>query len=135
MTIVMGTQHANSEPRYEKPDAAGVSLSSDGMAAIYLVVEPDDTFESAAGTLFALLRKAASTYPGKGRALYVDIEGHEGPHHGFDEDFFEFQQEFLFSAVAPFVTALSVPLVSARNPNRQRDDLPDALRIDASQNE
>lgn len=128
----MSERQVRPVPKYEKPDTPGVTRSSDGMVAIYLVVQPEDTFESAAESLFALLREAASNHPEVGRVLYVDIEGHQGPHHGFDEDFFEFQQEFLFSAVAPFLTALSVPLVSARNPDRQRNDLPDALRIDTS---
>ena len=55
---------------------------------------------------------------------------HRGPNHGFDDDFIEFQQEFLFSAMAPFLTALDAPLTGPLlNPEPQRNDVPDELVI------
>ena len=43
-------------------------------------------------------------------------------------DFYELQQEFMFSVLAPFLTGLVTPLTGALvNPERQRNDLPDRL--------
>jgi len=57
---------------------------------------------------------------------------------GFDEDFFEFQQDFLFSTIAHFVTALETPITGGLvNPEPQRNDVPDelVLRAEASDSE
>ena len=64
------------------------------------------------------------------RAMTETRTGHEGDAAGFDPDFYEFQQDFLFSTVAPFVTALETPLTGALvNPDPQRNDVPDRLNI------
>jgi len=58
------------------------------------------------------------------------VAGHEGDAAGFDPDMYEFQQDFWFSAVAPFVQAFETPLTGGLvNPDRQRDDVPDRLNI------
>ncbi|HIL57298.1 MAG TPA: hypothetical protein EYG39_05240 [Rhodothermales bacterium] len=49
---------------------------------------------------------------------------------GFDPDFYEFQQEFFFSVIAPFISAAEMPLTGGIvNPEKQRDDVPDRLQI------
>jgi hypothetical protein len=117
-------------PEYRKPDAPGISMNFDNTVSVYHIVRHADTFETAAEAVMAMLRESQSKYPGWPRTLYLDIEGHRGPNHGFDDDFIEFQQEFLFSAMAPFLTALDAPLTGPLlNPEPQRNDVPDELVI------
>lgn len=118
------------EPEYRKPESPGVSMNFDNTVSVYHVVGPNDTFEDAARSVFDLIREAQTAYPGWPRILYLDIEGHRGRSLGFDEDFVEFQQELLFSAMAPFLTAFETPLTGGLvNPDPQRDDLPDELVV------
>ena len=117
-------------PAYAKPDAPGVHLGFDNSVAIYHVVAPDDSFEDAAQAVFGLLRDAEARFPGWPRAFYLDVAGHDGDAGGFDPDFYEFQQDFWFSTVAPFVQVFETPLTGPlANPDRQRDDVPDRLTI------
>ena len=118
-------------PVHEKPETQGVTPASDGNVSIYLCVAQEDSFDSAAQRLLSMIKDAQESFPRTPRVLYVDIDGHEGPHQGFDRDFFEFQQAFIFSTVAPFVSALSLPLVSVLNPTTQKNALPDLLRIES----
>ncbi len=105
-------------------------MNFDNSVSIYHIVQPEETFEVAAKTLFRLVLEAQATYPGWPRTLYLDIEGHQAPGGGFDDDFIEFQQELLFSAIAPFLTAFETPLTGGLiNPEPQRNDLPDELVV------
>ncbi len=107
-------------------------MGFDNTVALYHVVTPDETFEQAAGAVFGLLREAQMRYPGWPRVMYIDVNGHAGEAAGFDPDFYEFQQDFLFSVVAPFVTAMDAPLTGGLvNPEPQRNDVPDRLRLGA----
>lgn len=117
-------------PDYAKPDAPGVHMGFDNTISVYHVVLPEDTFEDAAQAVFALLRDAEARFPGWPRVFYLDVAGHEGHAAGFDPDFYEFQQDFLFSTIAPFVQALETPLTGGLvNPQPQRNDVPDRLNI------
>lgn len=117
-------------PAYSKPDAPGIWMNFDNSVSIYHIVGAEDDFDKAALDLFAWLKEAQERFPDWPRVLYVDIAGHEGEHQGFDADFFEFQQEFIFSTMAPFVTGLEMPLTGPLlNPEPQRNDLPDRLVI------
>jgi hypothetical protein len=117
-------------PDYRKPEAPGLHMGFDNTVSLYHVVAADETFEQAAGAVFGLLREAQSRYPGWPRVVYIDVQGHEGEAAGFDEDFYEFQQEFLFSVVAPFAAAIDAPLTGGLlNPAPQRDDVPERLRV------
>lgn len=123
---------AMSLPAHHKPDAPGLHLGFDNTVALYHVAEATDTFEDAAGALFGLVREAQTRYPGWPRVLYLDVHGHTGDAAGYDAAFYELQQEFLFSVIAPFVTAFDTPLTGPlANPERQRDDVPDRLRLAA----
>lgn len=107
-------------------------LSPDNSVAVYHIVGPDDTFEEAATGIVARLAEAQRRFPGWPRVLYLDVLGHEGDAAGFTPDLYELQQDFLFSALAPFVSALETPLTGGLvNPEPQRDDVPDRLRIGA----
>lgn len=115
-------------PEYNKPDAPGIAMNFDNTVSLYHRVEPEDTFEDAAGAVFGLIKTAQEEYPDWPRILYVDIMGHTGERSGFDEDFYEFQQEFWFSTVAHFVTAFETPLLGGLvNPSPQQNELPDQL--------
>ncbi|MEM8559179.1 MAG: hypothetical protein AAGG50_15265 [Bacteroidota bacterium] len=117
-------------PTYNKPDAPGVHLSFDNTVALYQVVAEDDTFGAAAQEAFALLRTAQDRFPDWPRVYYLDVHGHEGEAKGFNPDFFEFQQDFLLGTLGPFFTALVLPLTGGLvNPEVQRNDVPDELRI------
>lgn len=104
-------------------------MGFDNVVSLYHIVHAEDTFADAAQAVFALLKSAQEQYPDWPRVLYVDILGHTGDRAGFDADFYEFQQEFIFATVAPFVTALDLPMLSVFNPEVQRNDLPDALAV------
>lgn len=117
-------------PDYNKPDAPGIAMNFDNTVSLYHVVAEEDGFERAAQDVVALLREAERRFPGWPRVLYLDIVGHVDAQGRFTDDFVEFQQEFLFSVVAPFVTALETPLTRGLvNPEPQRNDVPDRLRI------
>ncbi len=120
-------------PEYNKPDAPGISMNFDNSVSIYAIISPEDSFEDAASEVFSMLKTAEEKYPGWPRIFFVDIAGHEGDRSGFSEDFFEFQQEFWFSAVAQFVTAFELPITGALvNPEPQKNDLPDGLTVNPS---
>ena len=121
---------ASEQPAYQRPDTPGISMNFDNTVSIYHRVAPTDAFEKAAGDLFRLVREAQERYPDWPRLLFIDIEGHAGQEQGFDADFFEFQQDFFFSTLAPFVTAFDLPLTGGLvNPEPQRNDLPDTLVV------
>ncbi|MEM1127995.1 MAG: hypothetical protein AAGI71_15210 [Bacteroidota bacterium] len=118
-------------PDYNKPESPGIWMNFDNSVSVYYIVGPEDTFVHAAQTLFALVREAEEQFPGWPRVLYVDVVGHKGDRVGFDSDLFELQQEFIFSVLAPFLTAFEMPLTGPLvNPEPQRNDLPDGLRIE-----
>jgi hypothetical protein len=49
---------------------------------------------------------------------------------GFTPEMYELQQDFLFSSVAPFVTALETPATGGLvNPGPQRNDVPHRLNF------
>lgn len=117
-------------PEYNKPEAPGIWMNFDNTVAVYHVVQAEDTFYRAAQDVFGLVKEAQERFPDWPRVLYLDILGHRHARHGFDDDFIEFQQEFLFSTLAPFLTGLDLPLTGPLiNPDPQRNDLPDRLRI------
>jgi hypothetical protein len=117
-------------PEYKKPEEPGIAMNFDNTVSVYVVVSADDDFGVAARATFELIREAQIRFPGWLRTFYLDIEGHEGDHLGFDEDFLEFQQEFFFSTMAPFLTAFDLPLTGPLvNPEPQRNEIPDELVI------
>lgn len=117
-------------PEYNKPESPGIWMNFDNTVSIYHVVEPGDTFEKAAQDVFSYLKRAQEDFPDWPRVFYLDIKGHIGEQAGFDGDFYEFQQEFFFSTMAPFLTGFELPLTGALiNPEEQRNDLPDELKI------
>lgn len=117
------------EPEYNKPDAPGIHMNFDNTVSIYQVITQEQSFDDAATEAFRLLRNAQEQFPDWPRVYYLDVApAHQGEHLGFSRDMFEFQQDFLFSTVAHFVTALETPITGGLvNPEPQRNDVPDEL--------
>jgi hypothetical protein len=116
-------------PKYNKPETLGISMNFDNSVSIYHQIAPEDGFVKAAQDIFALVKEAQSKFPNWQRILYLDIYGHKGENGQPDEEMIELQQEFFFSAIAPFLTAFELPIVDGLNPNPQRNDVPDRLNI------
>lgn len=117
-------------PEYSKPEAPGLAMNFDNSVSLYHIVAAGDGFEQAAQDVVALLREAQARYPDWPRVFYLDILGHADADGRLDEEFVEFQQEFFFSVMAPFLTAFELPLTGGLvNPDPQRNDVPDRLTI------
>ena len=117
-------------PAYNKPEAPGIWMNFDNTVSIYHVVQAEDDFFQAAQDVFGAVKDAQQRFPGWPRVFYLDIAGHDEARHGFEEAFIEFQQEFWFSTLAPFLTGFDLPFTGPLvNPDPQRNDLPDELVI------
>lgn len=97
--------------------------------AIYHVVFAHEDFDHTACTLLQLIHKAQHDYPGKKRVLYLDIEGHRSANGGFDDDMLELQSKFTTEFLLPFLTRAIMPLVTLENPNPQKNEIPNELRV------
>jgi len=97
--------------------------------ALYHCVYAEESFHDAVHALFDLVAYTQRTFPGAERQLFLDIEGHRTPTDALDGDMFELQKDFLLGFLMPFLTEVRMPLMGVRNPNPQREDLPDELRI------
>ncbi len=118
------------EPQHNRPDSPGIAMNFDNTVSIYQKVQVGDTFEDAVTEAFGYIRQAQESFPDWPRIFYLEIDGHTGDRHGYDDDFFEFQQEFWFSTIAHFVYAFETPLTGGLvNPKPQQNDLPDQLVI------
>lgn len=103
------------------------------VGAIYHRVFKQEKFEKAAADIFKLVRAAQEKFPNGPRHLYLDIDGHKNRKGGFDEDMYELQRHFILGFLFPFLTEVHCPLYDVKNPNTQRNDLPDELDIYSEQ--
>lgn len=103
--------------------------------ALYHRVLRRENFEKAAKDLVSLVYAAEKKEPGKPRTLYLDIDGHRNAQGEFDADMLELQEEFGLRFLLPFLTEVHFPLISARNKNPQRNDVPEQLEIFHARNE
>lgn len=103
--------------------------SDDRVVAIYHVVYQLEKFEESAQALFNLVQQAQRQQPGKQRTLYLDIEGHRNDEGGFDADMMELQNEFLMGFLSRYLSEIHAPLVKAKNPHPQDNNIPPALVI------
>ncbi|WP_210730329.1 HNH endonuclease [Streptomyces sp. S816] len=97
--------------------------------ALYHDMRVEEDFTKCATRLFSILKQAAAANPGSPRYLYLDIQGHRNAVGGYDADAFEIIQEFLLGFLSPYLTEISTPLYRTRNPEPQREDVPDVLNI------
>lgn len=118
-------------PAYNKPDSPGVWMNFDNTVAIYLIITGKMSFVEAAQQAFSMVKDAQTRFPDWPRIFYLDVGRHSGTDQAFDDEMIEFQQEFWFSAIAPFLTSFDLPLTGPLvNPNTQRNDIPDSLAIE-----
>ena len=103
--------------------------------ALYHRVLRRENFEKAAKDLVSLVYAAEKKEPGKPRILYLDIDGHRNAQNGFDVDMLELQKEFGLNFLLPFLTEIHFPMISMRNNNAQRNDVPEQLEIFRARNE
>lgn len=118
-------------PEYNKPDAPGLHMNFDNTVSLYHIVEEGDSFETAAQDIFALTKTAQDEFPDWPRVLYLDIQGHIDDEGRFTNDMVELQQEFLIAAMGKFFTALALPIVAVVNPDKQVNNLPEELVLQA----
>lgn len=105
------------------------------MIALYHRIYRRENFETAANDLIGLLYMAQEKQPNMPRSLFVDIDGHRNEAGGFDEDMRELQTEFGMGVLMQYVEELHFPLISVKNPNKQRNDIPQKLIIQNQRNE
>jgi hypothetical protein len=103
--------------------------SDDRAVAIYHVVYAHEGFEESAHSLFKLVQNAQRKAPGKKRMLFLDIEGHRNDEGGFDADMIELQELFLMGFLSLSLSEIHAPLVKAKNPHPQDNEIPPALVI------
>jgi len=103
--------------------------TDDLSVAIYHVVYSHEDFNHAAQALFRLIKRAQRLRPGKRRKLFLDIEGHRNRQGGFDADMLELQQQFLIGFLGQFLSEIHGPLIKAKNPKPQENDIPESLEI------
>jgi hypothetical protein len=115
--------------RAAKQDAAAPEKAEPKGIALYHDMRVEEDFTKCATRLFSILQKAAVTSPGAPRRLYLDIQGHRNAAGGYDADAAEIIQEFLLGHLSPYLTEISTPLYHVRNPEPQREDIPDVLHI------
>jgi len=105
-------------------------MNFDNSVSIYMIVTSEMSFSEAAQSAFHILKDAQQRFPDWPRSFYVDIEGHRKDDHNFHDDWIEFQQEFWFSTLAPFLTSFDLPLTGPLiNPESQKNTIPDSLQI------
>jgi hypothetical protein len=103
--------------------------AKDKLALIYHDMKVYEDFERCAGRLVEMVRECSRKFPGKPRALIIDVQGHRNADGGFDRDAWELMSEFIPNVLFPYLTEVSTPLLRARNRNRQREDVPDHVEF------
>jgi hypothetical protein len=97
--------------------------------ALYHVVFEHENFEASAQHIFEIVKYAQKNFPNQKRILFLDIEGHRNAAGGFDPDMFELQQEFLIGFLVPYLSEFYCPLIGAKNPKPQRNDISDSFVV------
>lgn len=95
--------------------------------ALYHVIRKSELLATGADHMLCILQKAQRDYPGRRRALHLDIEGH----YGSDGDFTPETKTFISGTVmdffGQFISELHIVGLTLRPPGLQRDDIPDRV--------
>lgn len=83
--------------------------------AIYHFVYKEEGFEESAQMLFDLVKEAQANKPNQKSLLYLDIDGHRNEKGGFDHDMYELQKHFVLEFLMPYLSFISMPLLSTTN--------------------
>ncbi len=102
--------------------------------AVYHRVRANENFDGTVQMLLKLLREAQNRFPGKKRNLLLDIDGHLNDAGGYDNDMLELQTKFTVEVLLQFLSSISMPLGTIRNPRPQNDNIPDELNLIAVTN-
>jgi hypothetical protein len=105
--------------------------SSRSSVLIYHVMVIEENFERSAYRLLELVKDAQRTSPGANRVLYLDIDGHRNAVGGFDRDSYELMTDFISKVIFPFLTEYDNPFFRVKNSNKQRNDVPESVVIQA----
>ncbi|MFI1092894.1 HNH endonuclease [Streptomyces sp. NPDC020917] len=97
--------------------------------AIYHDMKVYENFERSALRIFECIKNAEKVSPGAPRYLYIDIQGHRNEAGGYDHDAFELIQDYSLGFLLDYLTEIHTPLYGVRNRSRQRNNMPDVLRI------
>jgi hypothetical protein len=106
-------------------------IKGENAVALYHSVYKNEGFNESAEALFKLIKHTSQQFKAKNRILYLDIEGHRNELGGFDHDMFELQQNFILGFLMPYLTEVRMPLVAVKNNQKQIDEFPEELIIDA----
>ncbi|MEV0256187.1 HNH endonuclease signature motif containing protein [Streptomyces sp. NPDC050732] len=88
-----------------------------------------ENFERCARRLFEVLRSAQRQRPGKPRRLLLTVQGHRNDAGGYDRDAIEIIRNFTLEYLLPYLTEVTTPFHTIGNNHKQRNDVPDELRI------
>lgn len=103
--------------------------------AIYHNIYSYEGFEESANILIDLIKNSQKESPNNKRFLYLDIQGHRNDKEGFDADMFELQSKFILGFLMPYLTEAYLPLISVKNKNYQKNDIPREVAIFPSERE
>ena len=103
--------------------------------AIYHNIYSYEGFEESANILIDLIKNSQKESPNNKRFLYLDIQGHRNDNEGFDADMFELQSKFILGFLMPYLTEAHLPLISVKNKNYQKNDIPHEVAIFPSERE
>ncbi|WP_331448029.1 HNH endonuclease signature motif containing protein [Streptomyces xanthochromogenes] len=119
------------KPRKRKNQTGGVRRPAAQKAIlIYHDMAVYENFERCARRIFEVVKNAQRRMPGKPRHLLLRVQGHRNAAGGFDHDALEIIQNFTLKYLLPYLTQVTTPFHTIENNRRQRDDLPDELRIE-----
>lgn len=97
--------------------------------ALYHYVYRHEGYMQTAHMLFNLVKKAETSFPGKPRYLYLEIEEHRNSSGGFDDEMFDLQRGFILEFLSKYLTRVITPLGAFERKNKQNNDIPDELKI------
>ncbi|MCH2174700.1 MAG: hypothetical protein MK193_03110 [Lentisphaeria bacterium] len=116
------------------PADHGVHILPNNHIAVCYRASESSTFEEAANGIIQVLAQAEGEFPGLAREMYLLIDGHDGQHYGFDDDFFELQNDFLIGTLGRFFTALHLPgCGTLTSSEAQQNDVPQFIQIEDTQ--
>lgn len=103
--------------------------------AIYHVVYENEGLEESAKTIYNLIYSCQENNKGCERILYLDIDGHTDEYGRFDNEMLELQQNFIIETLLPYLYEIHLPIISIRNTELQKNNLPKEMHFISSKNE
>lgn len=95
--------------------------------AIHHVIRKTEQLATGAAHMLCILQKAQRDYPGRRRALYLDIEGHCGRDGDFKPETKTFISSTVMDFFGQFISELHIVGLTLTPLGPQRDDIPDRV--------